>query len=633
MEEASSGYNRTQTILLRILGTALILLLVIYAFAIPREFFDVIFYPSAHSALHLAFMLIVTFLVTRIGKNSPVAKVPWYDILFIIAGVVGCLYIFIRFPQIWLLQSMFSTPLEQVLGIFTLIVVCESVRRTVGLSMVIIPLIFILHAKFADILPGLLGGLSYSWSRIWAYMYLYDTGIFGMVLEIAATIILGFIVFGSFLQAAGAGKFFTDLGMALVGRLKGGPAKVTLITTGLLGMITGSPLANAGTIGPLTMPLMRRSGYKAEYSAGVLSVGATGAILVPPVMGAVAFLMAHYSGHSYGRICLAAILPAILYYACIYFQMDFKVSKEKLISVLSKEEIPRFGKVIREGWLFFIPLAVLVYLLMVMDYDATLSVLYATGTLIIVSFFKKETRLTPGKIIVALENTAKTMISITPVCAIVGIITGSVAVTGLGINLSVLLTDVAGGNLFILALLAWAAGYIAGMGIAVILTYILMALLIAPAIMDLGPPALAVHMFIFYATMSMFFTPPQCPAVWVAAGIARAKNLLSAIHAMRLGIVAYLIPFVILFKPSLVLIGTPMEVALAVITSLLGALFIAAGVEGYLLKEAPLWQRILFLAGGLCLFVPDWTTDLLGFLAALIVTLIQWKSKRTQLTS
>ncbi len=614
---------------IRIIGVASTLLLIIYLFDIPRDYFGFLFYPSSHSALHLSFMIIAVFFLARMKKSSVQDKVPWYDILFILAGLVGTVYIFLRFPDIYASNRIFSNTFEQILGWITLIVVAEAVRRTVGLTMVIIPLIFIFHAKFAHLFPGLLGGLSYSWSRVWAYMYIFETGIFGMVLQISATIILSFILFGSFLQEAGAGKFFTDLGLSVFGRLRGGPAKVTLITTGLLGMVTGSPIGNAGTVGPMTIPLMRKGGFSPEYSAGVLSVAATGATLVPPVMGAVAFLMAHYSGTSYGVVTLAAILPAILYYACLYFQVDFKISREKMTPVLNKGQIPSFNKVFREGWLFLLPLVVLVILLMVMNYEPELSVLYATGSLIVVSLFRKETRLTPRKILAALENTVRIMVTITPVCALAGIITGSIAVTGLGINLSVLLTDIAGGNLLILALLAWAVGYIAGMGIAVILTYILMALLIAPAMVQLGPPVLAVHMFIFYAIMSMFFTPPMCPTVWIAAGMAKAKNLPSALVAMRLGIVAYIIPFVILYKPALVLLGTPLEIALSLITSLLGALLIAAGIEGYLLKEARFWERLLFLACGICLFVPDWQTDLIGFVIASVVVLSQWKFTKT----
>ena len=387
-------------------------------------------------------------------------------------------------------------------------------------------------------------------------------------------------------------------------------------------------MANVGIDGAITIPLMKSIGYKPHFAAAVEAIASTGGAIMPPVMGVVAFIMAEYTKAGYTAVCIAAALPAILYFVCIFFQVDFEAAKLGLRG-LPREQLPSFKKTLKEGWQFLIPLILMVVLLMVVQYDPLESAAYAMVALVIVSWVRKETRLGLEKMLNALENGSMGVLSIVPICAFVGTIAGSVALTGLGINLSTILVQFSGGSLLVLAVLTGITIYLMGMGIGVIITYIMMAIIVAPAMVSMGVPVMVAHMFIFYMGCSMFFTPPNAPAVFVACSIAGSKLFQTGFTAMKLGIVCYLVPFIILYKPALLLMGKPIDIVLAVATSLLGAFFLAAGIEGYLFREANLWERILFIAGGLFFFIPGWSTAVIAFGILVLPLISQWKYRRT----
>lgn len=633
-EDSSEGiryrrYSGAMAIVVKTISIALPLYSILFILNIVGRYFHIVFYPVSFTALFLALVLILIFLLIPATRSAPKYKLPWYDALLCLASLAPTVYIFINFERIFLdVQQVWATPTEQTLFVVLIVVLFEAMRRTVGWPVLVLAAFFMLHAEFGYILPGLLGAVPFSFSGLTTYMYLYDTGIFGFVLGLAATIIIAFVTFGHFLNQAGGGKFFINLALSISGRVRGGPAKVAIVSSALFGTISGSPAANVGVTGAVTIPMMKRLGYKPHFAAAVETIASTGGILTPPVMGAIAFVMADLTQTSYGAICIAALLPAALYYVCLYFQLDFEAARLKLAG-LPRQEVPSARLTLMEGWPFLIPLVMLVILLMVLQHNPIESILYAIVAIVVISWFKKTTRMGLQKILNALAASGQAMMMIAPICAVVGIIMGSVSLTGLGINLSVVITEAAGSQLWTLAILAGVAIYLSGMGISILIIYIVFAILVAPAMVELGVPILAAHMFIFYAGASMFFTPPFCPSVYIAASMAGAPMWKTAFQAMKLGIVCYLIPFVLIFKPAILLIGSSSEIIIAIATSLIGALFLAVGVEGYFLRAVTWWQRILFFAGGICMFIPGWMTDVAGIVMAILPLLLQVKARKT----
>ncbi|MDP2643512.1 MAG: TRAP transporter fused permease subunit [Desulfobacterales bacterium] len=626
--ERYRSYTGWTSLIIRIIEIAVPFLALIYIFDVPRRYLNHLLYPSQYAAIFLVLILILIFLLVPAAKDSAENKPAWYDILLITLSVAVCLYVFIEFPSRFKLEKIDTTKIEQALFLVTLGVLTEAIRRTIGWPVLILGFVFLLHAKFAYLLPGLLGGPPYSLSDLASYIYLSPWGLFGPILEIAATIIIVFLIFGTFLHEAGAGNFFTDFALSMTGHMRGGPAKVAVISSALFGTISGSPIANVGTTGAISIPLMKRIGYKPHFAAAVESISSTGGAIMPPMMGAVGFIMAEYTQMGYTAVCIAAVVPAILYFVCVFFQLDFESAKLGLRG-LPRNELPLFTKTLKEGYLFFIPLIVLVVLLMILQYDPLESVTYSIIVLVLVSWLNKKERMGIKKIFNGLAEGTRGILLIGPVCAFVGTITGSVSLTGLGINLSSILVDFSGGSLILLALLSGVAIYFMGMGIGVIISYIILAIIVAPAMVNMGVPVMVAHMFIFYMGCSMFFTPPNCPVVFVAAGIAGSNIFKTGFAAMKLGIICYLIPFVILYNPALILMGKTSEIVLAVATSLLGAVSLAAGIEGYVVKKINWFDRVLFLGGGLCFFVPGWVTDVAGLAIIALPVIRQCKISKS----
>ncbi len=498
-----------------------------------------------------------------------------------------------------------------------------------GWAMIIIVLFFLIHAKFTYLFPGALHGPVFSWARVFNYIYLSNQGIFGVVLGVATTIIIGFMTFGAFLDVSGAGNTFMKLALALLGHVRGGAAKVAVVGSAMFGTVTGSPLAEIGVIGNFSIPLMKRIGYNPTFAAAAEAAAACGGVIDPPVMGAVAFVMADFTGIGYGKIAIAAILPAILYYLSLYFQLDLRAAATGLVG-LPKAELPKLREALKESWVLFLPLAVLIIWLMVYQEEPTTSVFIALGVLMIMGFLNPRNRLTLSKVVKSLESAGTSMIDITPICALAGIIVGSITLTGLGINLSSYLVSLSGGNLLLLSLLTGAAIYIMGMGISAIATYILMAVLVAPAMVQMGVPVLVSHFFIFYIGVSMFITPPYAPAAYVAAAVAGADPMRVGYQAMKLAIVAYLVLFVSIYQPALLMEGTALEVVVAAVTAIIAVYCLSVGFEGYCLTFLKWPERFFWLAGGFLLFVPSIRLIAPGLLLVAIGLAIQWvKRKRT----
>ncbi len=597
----------------------------VYAFLYIMNLFTplgLVMFTGTYNALFLAAVLAILFLLVPATSSAPRNRVPWYDLVLIGMSTVGTVYIAVAYEALLNAGGVGITPMQQVLGLFTIVALMEAVRRTVGWAMIVVVLFFLIHAKFTYLFPSVLHGPHFSTARILNYLYLSNQGIFGMVLGIASTIIISFMIFGAFLDASGAGNTFMKLSLALLGHVRGGAAKVAVLGSALFGTVTGSPIAEIGVVGSFTIPLMKRIGYSPTFAGAAEAAAACGGVIDPPVMGAVAFVMADFTGIGYGKIAVAAILPAILYYLSIFFQLDLRAASTGLVG-LPKAELPRVKDALKESWLLVVPIAVLIVWMMILDEEPTTSVFIALGALILLTMFTPRNRLTLSKAIRSLESAGTSMIDVTPICALAGIIVGSITLTGLGINLSSLLVTLSGGSLLLLSILTAVAIYIMGMGIAAIASYILMAILVAPAMVQMGVPILVAHFFIFYVGVSMFITPPYAPAAYVAAAVAGAEPMRVGYQAMRLAIVAYIVPFISIFQPALLWMGTTTEVITATIGGIIAIYALSVGFEGYCLTFLKWPERLTWLAGGFLLFVPKYFLMVPGLALILLGFAIQ----------
>lgn len=631
LEEEKQRYRKLSGPLglaVRILAIAL----PVYSFFYIMNLFTTVglfMYSGTYNAIFLAIVLTLVFFLVPATKSSPKDKVPWYDLLLIAFSLVGIIYIAVNYEDLLLAGGVGITITQQILGFLTILVLLESVRRTMGWAMIVVVLFFLIHAKFTYLFPGILHGPQFTWARVLNYIYLSNQGIFGMVLGIATTIIVSFMIFGAFLDVSGAGETFMKIALALLGHVRGGPAKVAVVGSALFGTVTGSPIAEIGVIGNFSIPLMKRIGYNPTFAAAVEAAAACGGVIDPPVMGAVAFVMADFTGLSYSKICIAAILPAILYYMSLYFQLDLRAAKTGLVG-LPRKDLPSFKQAFKESWVLFVPLIVLITWLMVYEEEPTTSVFIALGALILMTFTTRYNRLTWAKIFHALESAGRSMIDVTPICALAGMIVGSVTLTGLGINLSGFLVNLAGGNLLFLAILTAAAIYIMGMGISAIASYILMAIMVAPAMTQMGVPVMVAHFFIFYIGVSMFITPPYAPAAYVAAAIAGADPMRVGYQAMKLAMVAYLVPFVSIFQPALLWIGPWQEIAAAAVSGLIAIYALSVAFEGYCLTALKWPERILWMVGGFMLFYPKISFIAPGLVLVVIGFAIQWVRRKQE---
>ncbi len=583
-------------------------------------------YPFGFRSSILGLLLAYTFLVVPATEKAPRDRLPWYEIPLILASLVVCGYIFVNSATI-LDHPPWANRAEEVLAVVTILLLIEAARRMVGMAIPLIAVFFFLYALYCNYFPGILTGRGYSLDRVLGVMYLSQDGVFGSLLTIVLVIIFSFILFAAFLRVTKAGNTFTDFAFALVGSMKGGPAKAAIIASGFFGMISGSAVANVAAIGSVTIPLMKKAGYKPYYAGAIEAVGSTGGQLMPPVMGAAAFIMADFLGISYAKVCIAAALPAILYYMGLYVMVHLEAVKTGLTG-MPRQSLPTIKSVLKRGWWHFLPLGVLVYYLGVANYSAEVSALYATAALIVVSFFRKETRLKLGQVLAAFESTVQGMLDIVITCALIGVIMGSLSMTGMGLSLANGLVTLSGGHLAPLLVLAAGASYILGMGMPTTPCYILLATMVAPALTQLGVKPIAAHLFVFYFGMVSMITPPVAPAAIIAAGMAGAPIWKTGYQAMRLGIIILIIPFMFVYEPVLLLEGQIWEIMLAVIPSLIGVVCLGAAVEGFLLASANWVQRILLATAALMLIYPGLKTGIIGICLLGAVSVWQWPARQ-----
>ena len=588
------------------------------------------FFKEQYLGLFLALALGSIFIGTKVRAREPGDRVPWHDWLLAAAGFLVGGYVTIMYPTIAYRLGILS-PDRWILGGLAIFLVLEATRRLVGWSLVSLALVFMLYARFAYLLPGLFYAKGSSWERIVAYLYLDASGLFGFPLAVTASMVVAFIFFGQALYAVGGDKFLTDIALCAMGRYRGGPAKVSVVSSSLFGTISGSAVANVVIDGPITIPMMRRTGYPAHMAAAIEAVASTGGQVMPPVMGVAAFLIAEFLAIPYGEVALAAAIPACLYYIALFTQVDLEAAKRGL-SGLPVDQLPKLRGVMRRGWVFLVPLLVLIYTLMIDNWGAGKAGMAAVISTFLVGLLQKETRPTFGGFLSSIEETGRTMLDLVAITALAGFVIGALQLSGLTFKLSLMLVTVAGGNALLLLALTAIVCIILGMGMPTAIVYVMLAVLVGPALTQLGIMPLAAHLFIFYFGMMSMITPPVCMATYAAAAIARSDFWSTGWIGMRLGIVAYLVPFVFAFHPALLFKGTSDEIIMAALTALVGVIFLGIGVSGYLFRPLG-WVKctLLSLAGLLLIPSPSglyWlAANVIGLALGLLVVVGEWKGR------
>ena len=614
--------------LARLLLCALTLLGALWALEI-HDAFSWTFFKEQYLGLFFALVLASIFINVKARAADTDDVIPWHDWLLAIAGLTVGGYVTVMYPIIAYRLGVLS-PERWILGGIAILLILEATRRVVGWALVWITVPIILYAKFAYLFPGILNANGSSWQRLVTYLYLDSSGIFGLPLDVAASVIVAFIFFGQALYAVGGDKFLTDIALVLMGRFRGGTAKVAVVSSTLFGTVSGSAVANVVVDGAITIPMMKKSGYPPHVAAAIEAVASNGGQIMPPVMGVAAFLMAEFLNISYGEVALAAAIPACLYYVALFTQIDLEAAKLGLVG-MPESEIPRLRDVIKRGWVFLVPLAVLVYTLMFAFWEPGKAGMAAVIATFLVGALQKETRPTLKSILGSIEETGKILLDIAVVTALAGLVIGAFQLSGLTFKLALLLVNTAGGSTIILLILTAVVSIILGMSLPTTVVYIMLAVLVGPALVQVGIPPLAAHLFFFYFGMLSLITPPDCIATYAAASIARADFWKSGWTGMRLGIVAYIVPFVFVFHPALLFKGTPVEIGAAIITAIIGVIFLSVGVAGYLFQRLGWIKRALMISAGL-LLIPSASTSLwlgansVGILLGVALVIAEWSS-------
>jgi TRAP transporter 4TM/12TM fusion protein len=575
------------------------------------------------NAFILAVALALVFLTKRARKGG-VGPPPWYDVVAAISGAAAAIYVAFNYKA--LSDTIALSPIHGVvIGGILLALVLEGLRRVSGNVLVFILAAFILYGFFGHLVPGELQGRRVRPEGLLLYLSLDVNGVFGSVFGVAATIVVAFLFFGALLDRTGGARFFTDLAVAVFGGYRGGAAKIAVVASSLFGTINGNAVANVVATGVVTIPMMKAAGYRPHVAGAIEAVASTGGQLMPPVMGAAAFIMAELIGVAYVEIVIAATVPALLYYIALFIQADLEAAKQGITAVPRSQIVP-IRKVLAEGWYFPVPFAVIIGGLFWLNLSPETAALYAAGSLIVCGVLK---RMRPRQLWDALVDTGTGSLDILMIAAAAGFIIGVLNVTGLGFALTVTMIQLGAGNSVLLLLLAAAISIVLGMGMPTTAVYVLLAALVAPALTQVGIPVIAAHLFVLYFGMMSMTTPPVAVAAFAGASIARADPMRTGFAGVRFGWSAYMVPFLFVWSPTLLMQGDATDVVLATLTAILGVYLVSVGVAGFLTRPIGPAIRIAFAVAGIALMIPArafegaiWT-DIGGFAAGLV--LIAWE--------
>lgn len=591
-------------------------------------------FNEQYMGLFLGLALCATYLMIPItpGRGH---RLAWYDLIAALASLIIGLYIFVYYPT--LVNSLGDISGGRVvLGCITIALLAEASRRLVGWPLVIIAAVFLLYALFAYLFPGDFYGKGWSINRLATYLYLDANGIFGQALQVGASIVVVFVIFGEVLYVVGGAEFLSDFSLSLMGRFRGGQAKIAIVSSSLFGNISGSAVANVVVDGAFTIPMMKRAGYPPPVAAAVEAVASTGGQIMPPVMGAAAFLIAEYLQIPYASVALAAVVPAMLYYIALFIQVDLLAARNG-IHGLPRNELPKLFPVLKRSATFVGPLAVLILLMFFLNRRPEEAGLMAALAALIIGFFTPGVKIGGKEIVRILTNSGRGMLEIAAITGLAGVVIGVLQLTGLGFTLTLTLLNIGQSNALLLLVLTAIVSIILGMGMPTTAVYVLLAVLVAPGLAKLGILPIAAHLFIFYFGMLSMVTPPVCMASYAAASIGKTDPVTTGWQAMRLCAIAYIVPFLFAFSPSLLLIGHWYEVALSVITAIIGAILLGVGIVGYLFRPVGIFKRVLFVLSATGLLIPvlhsgkfaalTWGLNGGGLILAVLLVSIEWLAR------
>jgi TRAP transporter 4TM/12TM fusion protein len=563
-----------------------------------------------HRSLHVGFILTLVWLYFPATLKSPKNRPSYIDLALVAVTVTVTVYTIIA-RDAFLIRAGVATTANYWFGGILILLILEACRRSVGWQLLILGVIFLLYAYFGRIMPGVFSHRGYTIKRIIYQMYLTGQGIFGIPIEVSSSFLIIFVILASVLERSGLGKLFNDLALGLGGRMTGGPAKVAVVASALIGTISGSAASNVATTGAFTIPLMKKVGYKPHFAGAVEAAASTGGQIMPPIMGSAAFIMAEFLGMKYIDIAAAAIIPAVLYFASVFFQIDLRARSIGLKG-LDKSEIPDVkATVIRYGHMI-VPIIVLVYL-MIEGRTPLYAAFYTVVFTVALSWIRKETRIDlKGARDVAVAS-ARSSLSIGVAMANAGFIIAVLAMTGIGAILADNIVLLSQGKLIIALVLCMVVSIILGMGLPTSACYVIAASIAVPILTKMGVAPFQAHFFIFYYACLSTITPPVALAAYVGAGLAGAKSSTVGWTAFKLALAGFIVPFFFVYSPAMLLIAdSATQIVFAAVTGLAGTFLLAVGVEGYLTIKLPIWLRPVFLAAALLLITPGITTDLIG---------------------
>lgn len=576
--------------------------------------------------IHLGFGLALVYLLYPTCKSWSRHKIHPLDLVLAVLGAAAPAYIIYEFQNL-VLRAGTVSDVDLVVGAVGILLVIEATRRVVGLPMVCVVLVFLGYAFAGPYMPGVLAHRGLTLSQLVSHLYFTTEGIFGIPLGVSSTFIFLFILFGAYLESTGLGKFFIDLANAIAGWASGGPAKVAVLSSGLMGTVSGSSVANVVGTGSLTIPMMKKLGYHKNFAGAVEAAASTGGQLMPPVMGAAAFLMAEFVGVPYIDIVKAAVVPALLYFAGVWLGVHFE-AKRKNLKGIPRDQLPKILTLLKERGHLALPLILIVYLL-VSGYTPMRAALVAIVLSIVCSALRKSTRMKPIEIVRGLEKGARNVLGVLVACAAAGIIIGVVTKTGVGLKLASGLLELSGGMLLPTMFFTMITAIILGMGVPTTANYVITSTIAAPALVQMGVPVLAAHMFVFYFGIIADVTPPVALAAYAGAGISGGNALKTGVNASKLAIAAFIIPYIFVLSPVILMMeGTAVDLLLSTVTALIGMVALSSALIGYLADNCRTPERILLVVGGLLMIKPGLLTDVVGIAIFVIILLFQQKRKQ-----
>ncbi|OPY65853.1 MAG: Sialic acid TRAP transporter permease protein SiaT [Syntrophorhabdus sp. PtaU1.Bin050] len=584
--------------------------------------------------VHLSFALILTFLMFPLrpseehpeGTPDESRPLNLLDMVCVFLSAAMGIYVLQQYDSI-IFRLADPVFLDSAISLVAILLVLEATRRVMGLSVIIICLLCFAYLAVGQYLPSFLGHPGFTLERVVNFMFLTTEGIMGTALGVSATVIAAFILFSAFLNESGAGPLFTEAAYSLFGKYRGGPAKAAVAGSTLFGMITGSQTANVSAVGVFTIPLMKKVGYKPEMAGAIEAVASTGAMIMPPVMGAAAFIIPEILGCKYWDVVKANFIPALLYYAALYVYVEVQSVRLGILGV-PRSELPSIKNLLKERMHMIVPVLVLIYFLAIEMASATRAAFWAIVAAVFMSQFRKNTRMTVKNVGVALEQGMKGSIVVANACASAGIITGAIALSGMGLRFSDILITIAGGSLIVLLLLTMVASLIIGLPLPPVSSYLVLAVLAVPAMVKLGVHPMAAHLFVFFFGTMGNISPPVAPTSFAAAGIAGSNPFKTTNLAFLISFPSYLVPFLFVYSPQLMLYGSTGAIIITVITAFLGVGCMAVAMQGWFFKQLSWLWRIFVFATGLLLAVPEAVTDLIGFLMLVIFVISQLVQKR-----